>query len=125
MTTNGNRRARARTGDPYTSHAAAAAATRSLPTVRATVYSILEAAGGPLTHEQIVATYRRWQMNGQARPGATDSSIRSRCNELEKDELVVVVDQGGRSRLGNLARRYAARTVYDRETIRVEDGALL
>ena len=125
MTTPQNRRARARVGDPFTSQAAAAVATRSLPTVRATVYSILEAADGPLTHDQLIAAYRRRQMDGLARAGASDSSIRSRCNELEKDELVIVVDQGGRSRMGNPARRYAARTVYDPETVRLEDGALL
>ncbi|HEX7352516.1 hypothetical protein [Brachybacterium sp.] len=120
-----NRRARARTSDPFTSHAAAAVASRNLPTVRAAVYSILEDADEPMTHDQLIAQYRRWQMNGQARPGATDSSIRSRCNELEKDQLVLSLpDERGRSRYGNPAGLYVARSVYERETERAQ-GALL
>lgn len=122
-----NRRARARVGDPYTSQVAAAVATRNLPTVRAAVYAILETAGEPMTHDQIIAAYGRQVMSGRAKR-TTDSSIRSRCNELEKDELVVVMPGPvGRSRYGNPARLYAAATVYEKETIDAsnDQGALL
>lgn len=118
------RRAHARTTDPYTSHVAAGVATRSIPTIRATVYAILEDTDEPLTHEQIIAAYRRVVMNGQARR-AGDSSIRTRCNELEKDGLVIAVpDERGRSSAGNPARLYIARSVYDKFTNRPQ-GALL
>lgn len=121
-----NRRARARTSDPFTSHAAAAVATRNLPTVRAAVYAILEDADEPMTHDQLIAAYGRRVMGGQARR-STDSSIRSRCNELQKDQLVVVLPEHvGRSRYGNPARLYVAQSVYKRETMRArEQGVLL
>ena len=111
-------RARARLADPYTSHQAAVVATRRVPTVRATVLAILQDAGESMTHDQIIATYRLWAMNGRA-GRATDSSIRSRCNELERDGLVVVLaDTRGRSRHGNPSHYRVARTVYDQWTDR-------
>ena len=71
-----------------------------------------------MTHDQIIATYRLWAMNGRA-GRATDSSIRSRCNELERDGLVVVLaDTRGRSRHGNPSHYRVARTVYDQWTDR-------
>lgn len=121
----GVRRARARKSDPFTSHAAAAVVTRSLPTIRAAVLAILEAAEGPMTHDQIIAAYGRATMNGQARRTGP-SSIRTRCNELERDELVIAVPDGlGRSSYGNPARLYVARSVYKEETDRKEQGVLL
>lgn len=119
MTTPQNsHRARARLSDPYTSQQAAAVATRNLPTVRATVLAILEETGESMTHDQIIADYGRRRMNGQAAK-ATDSSIRSRCNELERDGLVVVLaDTRGRSRHGNPSHYRVARTVYDQWTDR-------
>lgn len=120
-----NRRARARAADPFTSHVAAAVATRNLPTVRAAVYAILEEADEAMTHDQIIAAYGRRVMGGQARR-STDSSIRSRCNELQKDQLVVVLPEHvGRSRYGNPARLYVAHTVYERETIRTQEQGVL
>ena len=109
-------RARARRTDPYTSHVAAAAATRSLPSHRALVLAILEEAGVPLTHPQIIAAANRWRANGRA-PFFTEQSIRTRCNELERAGLVLVVpDERGQSPHGNPARLHVARSVWDRHT---------
>lgn len=108
-----------------TSHVAAAVATRSLPTVRAAVLVILEGADEPMTHDQLIAAYGRAAMEGRARRTGP-SSIRTRCNELERDGLVVAVpNDRGRSRYGNPARLYAAASVYVAETNRQEQGALL
>lgn len=130
----GSEKARARKSDPYTSHHAAAVATRNLPTHRALVLSILEDAGEGLTHEQIIAEANRRRMNGRA-PRFTEQSLRSRCHELERDQLVVVIDPrqgGGRSRAGNPSALHVARSVYDswtdqerRETGDGGQGALL
>lgn len=91
-----------RTGDPWTSHAAAAGVTPSMDTVRARVLSILAkpwAAEG-LTHDQLIAEYRR-HADRLGWPPASDSSIRTRCNELLKDgEVEAVPDTAGRSRFG-------------------------
>lgn len=116
MTTPENDRARARRTDPYTSHIAAAAATRSLPTHRALVLAILEEEGVPLTHPQIIAVAGRWRMQGRA-PSFTEQSLRSRCAKLVKEGLVLVVpDERGLSPHGNPARLYVARSVWDRHT---------
>lgn len=105
-------RARARKTDPYTSHVAAAVATRSLPTIRAAVLAILEEAGEPMTHDELIAAYGRAVMNGRARRTGP-SSIRTRCNELEKAQLVMKVpDATGRSAAGNVAHLYVARNVH-------------
>lgn len=117
--------AHARLTDPYTSHAAAAVATRSLPTVRAAVYRILEEAGEPITHDDLIRRYRQAAMKGVVPPRTTDSSIRSRCNELERDGLVVVpTDELGRSRHGNTARLHCAISVYQQETPRPQEALL-
>ena len=116
MTTPENDRARARLTDPYTSHTAAAAATRSLPTHRALVLAILEEEGEPLTHPQIIAAAHRWRMQGRA-PFFTEQSIRTRCNELERAGLVLIVpDESGLSPHGNPAQLHVARSVWDRHT---------
>lgn len=105
-------RARARVADPYTSHAAAGVATRSLPTHRALVLAILEEEGVPLTHEQIIAVARRWRMQGRA-PAFTEQSLRSRCATLVKEGLVTVVPlTRGRTAAGNEARVFVASSVY-------------
>lgn len=117
-------RAYARTTDPYTSHAAAAAVTRSLPTIRAAVLAILEAADEPMTHDQLIAAYGRAVMNGQARRTGP-SSIRTRCNELEKAQLVVKVpDTLGRSSAGNAAHLYVAASVHEEWTKRAQEVLL-
>lgn len=117
-------RARARKTDPYTSHVAAATVQRNLPTIRAAVLAILEVADEPMTHDELIAAYGRAVMNGKARRTGP-SSIRTRCNELERDgDVVVVPGERGRSSAGNPARLYAAASVYGTWTDRVQ-GALL
>lgn len=116
MTTPENDRARARRTDPYTSHAAAAVVTPRVPTIRAAVLSILESADEPMTHDELIAAYGRRVMNGLARR-TVPSSIRTRCHELERAELVLAVpDERARSAAGNPARLYVARSVWDRHT---------
>lgn len=122
--TSTDHRARARKTDPYTSHAAAAAVSRSVPTIRAAVLAILQDADEPMTHDELIAAYGRAVMNGRARRTGP-SSIRTRCNELQRDGHVVVVpDERGRSSAGNPAGLYAAASVYGTWTDRAQ-GALL
>lgn len=105
---------RARTTDPIESHLAAETASRTAPTVRATVHRLLEAAGEPLTFDQLIARYRQAAMDGQAPPRTSDQAIRTQCKYLEDEGTVLVVpDQIGRSRLGGRARLHCARSVYD------------
>lgn len=105
--------ARARVGDPFTSHAAAVVATRSLPTHRQLVLAILEDAGRGLTHEQIIAEAGKRRRDGTG-PRFSEQSLRSRCHELERDGLVVVDPStgSGRSRFGNPSDLHYARSVY-------------
>lgn len=105
---------RARTTDPVESHLAAETASRTAPTVRATVHRLLEAAGEPLTFDQLIARYRQAAMDGQAPPRTSDQAIRTQCKYLEDEGTVIVVpDMIGRSRLGGRARLHCARSVYD------------
>lgn len=104
---------RARTTDPIESHLAAETASRTASTVRATVHRLLEAAGEPLTFDQLIARYRQAAMDGQAPPRTTDQAIRTQCKYLEDEgSALVVPDQIGRSRLGGRARLHCARSVY-------------
>ena len=84
-------RAFARLNDPFTSHAAAATISRkTLGTVRANVLKILVDAAEPMSHDEIISTWRGRELNGLV-PFATDSSIRSRVKELHRDGLVALV----------------------------------
>lgn len=107
-------RSRARITDPTESHLAADTASRTAPTVRATVHRLLVAAGEPLTFDQLIARYRQAAMIGQAPPRTSDQAIRTQCKYLEDEgDVVVVPDRFGRSRLGGRARLHCALSVYD------------
>lgn len=105
---------RARNTDPVESHIAARTASRTAPTVRATVYRLLVEAGEPVTFDQLIARYRQAAMNGLAPARTTDQAIRTQCKYLRDEGAVLVVpDRVGRSRMGGRARLHCARSVYD------------
>ena len=76
----------ARPHDPETSKEAARSSAPSWPTVREGVLTIVQLSG-PLTLDQLVAVYRHMP---SLRPAA-DSSIRTRCKELENAGYVEVI----------------------------------
>jgi len=102
---------RARNTDPGTSHAAAAKVAPMVTTVRSRVLGILTAAPEArdgLTHDQLIVLYRKYATR-LGWPMASDSSIRTRCNELVRDgEVEKVPDGDGRSRFGNAALLWRA-----------------
>lgn len=105
---------RARTTDPVESHLAAETASRTATTVRATVYRLLEAAGEPVTFDQLIARYRQAAMVGQAPPRTSEQAIRTQCKYLEDEGLALVVpNRIGRSRMGGRARLHCALSVYE------------
>jgi hypothetical protein len=78
---------RARNTDPDTSHAAAADAGSRASTVRARVLAVLTAAPEArdgVTHDHLITLYRSYASR-LGWPPASDSGIRTRCNELWKD----------------------------------------
>jgi hypothetical protein len=108
-----------RTSDPATSYYAAADVAPSVSTVRSRVLGILagsrEAAGG-VTHDGLIALYRKYALR-LGWPPASDSSIRTRCNELLKDgEVEQVPAEQGRSRYGRPALLWRAVIVQNSET---------
>ena len=116
-----SKKAVARRTDPGTSHAAAAGISpRRMSTVRSRVLAILnskraEQRGG-LTHDEIIADYKSYALR-LGWPRATDSSIRTRCNELWRaGEVEKVEDVAGKSGLGNAAILWRAAGVQISET---------
>jgi hypothetical protein len=107
-----------RTGDPETSHMAAAVVGPSIRTVRARVLLLLAMpdADNGLTHDELIALYRRrGRLLGW--PPASDSSIRTRCNELWKDgEVERVPETAGKSRAGNTSLLWRAADVQREKT---------
>jgi hypothetical protein len=108
-----------RNTDPITSHLAAADVGPSITTVRRRVGALLaaapEAAGG-LTHDQLIALYRAYA-GRLGWPPASDSSIRTRCNELVRDgEAERVPADLGRSRFGRAALLWRAVDVQRKKT---------
>jgi hypothetical protein len=108
-----------RNTDPITSHLAAADVGPSIVTVRRRVAALLaaapEAADG-VTHDQLIALYRKYAVR-LGWPPASDSSIRTRCNELVRDgEAERVPADVGRSRFGRLALLWRAVSVQNKET---------
>lgn len=95
--------ARARLGDPDTSHLAARRASGGMTDkMRGVEYVLAET--GPVTHEQLVARYRAFVHGGEV-PHQTEQSIRSRCAELVREGRVV--DTGRKERMvttGGLAK---------------------
>lgn len=92
---------RARTTDPDTSHAAAADAGARASTIRSRVLALLttapEARDG-ITHDHLITLYRSYAMR-LGWPLASDSGIRTRCNELWKDgEVERIETTRGKSR---------------------------
>lgn len=106
--------------DPATSHLAAANVTPKLrSTVRSRVLAILEAsreAGDGLTHDALIAAYKKYAVR-LGWPRASDSSIRTRCNELWRDgEVERVEETAGRSGMGNAAILWRAVSVQSKKT---------
>lgn len=106
--------------DPATSHLAAATISpRKMSTVRSRVLAILAARGERfegMTHDQLIAEYKRYAVR-LGWPRASDSSIRTRCNELWRDgEVVRVEDSAGKSGMGNAAILWRAASVQSNET---------
>jgi hypothetical protein len=106
---------------------AAAVVGPSIRTVRARVLLLLSGADADngLTHDELIALYRkRGRLLGW--PPASDSSIRTRCNELWKDgEVEKVPDLAGKSRAGNTSLLWRAVPVHNEKTIgdKPVDGA--
>ena len=75
---------RARSGDPQTSHDAAASIDpATLSAVRHGIWNLLKQYG-PMTHTDLITLYHRtWGL-----PKQTDQGIRSRCKELVRLNLV-------------------------------------
>ncbi|AYN56859.1 helix-turn-helix DNA-binding domain protein [Arthrobacter phage Andrew] len=106
--------------DPGTSHAAAAGVSaRQRSTVRSRVLAIFEAAKSSrdgLTHDQLIAEYRGFALR-LGWPSASESSIRTRCNELWRDGLVERVPEAdAKSRFGRAAILWRAVSVQISET---------
>lgn len=116
-----SKKAVARRSDPGTSHAAAASISpRKMSTVRSRVLAILNGARalerGGLTHDEIIAEYKGYALR-LGWPRATDSSIRTRCNELWRaGEVEKVEDSGRKSGMGNAALLWRAVSVQSSET---------
>ena len=115
------RKAVARRSDPGTSHAAAAKISpRKMSTIRSRVLALLNGQRalerGGLTHDEIIAEYKGYALR-LGWPRATDSSIRTRCNELWRDgEVVKVEGAAGKSGMGNAAILWRAAGVQSSET---------
>lgn len=108
-----------RNTDPITSHLAAADVGPSITTVRRRVLGLLtaapEAADG-VTHDQLIGLYRKYAVK-LGWPPASDSSIRTRCNELVRDgEAEKVPSDVGRSRFGRPALLWRVVPVQNLET---------
>jgi hypothetical protein len=92
---------RARNTDPDTSHAAAADAESRATTIRDRVMAVMAAAPEArdgITHDQLITLYRKYAMR-LGWPPASDSGIRTRCNELWKDGHVERIENArGKSR---------------------------
>ncbi|QOI67687.1 helix-turn-helix DNA-binding domain protein [Arthrobacter phage Orcanus] len=105
--------------DPATSHLAAADVARRVSTVRSRVSAIFAARGERfegMTHDQLIAEYKRYALR-LGWPPASDSSIRTRCNELWRDgEVERVEDSTGKSRHGRTAILWRAVSVQSKET---------
>ncbi|MFJ4168348.1 hypothetical protein ACIPY3_02445 [Paenarthrobacter sp. NPDC089714] len=117
-----NKTAPARKSDPATSHLAAATITpRKMSTVRSRVEAILVGGdkareNGGLTHDEIIAEYKGYSLR-LGWPPASDSSIRTRCNELWRDGAVERVEEtAGRSRFGRPSILWRAASVQISET---------
>jgi hypothetical protein len=106
-----------RAGDPSTSYLAAADVGPSIATVRARVLLLLRGRPDGLTHDQLIALYRKHAFS-RGWPPASDSSIRTRCNELWKDgEVERLKDSdAGRSRFGRRSLLWRAAAVQNSET---------
>jgi hypothetical protein len=115
-----------RNTDPWTSHAAAADVAPTVSTVRSRVLGILSAAPDALegvTHDGLITLYRQYALR-LGWPPASDSSIRTRVNELVRDgEVERVPDDAGRSRFGRPALLWRVVPVQNRETENVDGGA--
>ncbi|UVK62581.1 helix-turn-helix DNA binding domain protein [Arthrobacter phage TaylorSipht] len=109
-----------RNTDPATSHLAAASISPAkMSTVRSRVAAILAARGERfegMTHDQLIAEYKRYALR-LGWPPASDSSIRTRCNELWRDgEVVRVEESTGKSRHGRTAILWRAAAVQNKKT---------
>lgn len=113
--------ATARNTDPVTSHAAAADVAPRVSTVRSRVAAIfLGPNRGPdfegMTQDQLIGEYRKYAAR-LGWPPASDSSIRTRCNELWRaGEVERVEETLGKSRHGRKAILWRAASVQRKET---------
>ncbi|URM87008.1 helix-turn-helix DNA-binding domain protein [Arthrobacter phage Basilisk] len=115
-----NTTAPVRNTDPATSHLAAASISPAkLSTIRSRVLAILKAdraTSAGLTHDALIAAYKKYAVR-LGWPRASDSSIRTRCNELWRDgEVERVEDASGRSGMGNAAILWRAVSVQNKKT---------
>jgi len=111
-----------RKSDPATSHLAAAGSSAlGRTTVRSRVLAILTSNTGHagaegLTHDGLIAAYKKYAVR-LGWPRASDSSIRTRCNELWRDGQVVRVEErAGKSGMGRAAILWRAADVQSNET---------
>lgn len=105
-----------RNSDPATSHLAAAGVGPSISTVRGRVLELLKGQPDGVTHDQLIALYRK-QAFSLGWPPASDSSIRTRCNELWKDgEVERVQEVLGRSNFRRASLLWRAVDVQRKET---------
>ena len=95
-------------------------------TVRSRVEALLVAAPEArdgVTHDGLIALYRKYGLR-LGWPPASESSIRTRCNELVRDgKAHQVRDMLGKSRGGRHARLWRASIVHFPETAILDGGA--
>ena len=115
----------ARKTDPMTSHAAAADVAPRRVTVKWAVLAVFNGAPDAqagVTHDQLIALYRKYALR-LGWPPASESSIRTRCNELVRDgKAHQVRDILGKSRGGRKARVWRASIVHFPETAILDGG---
>lgn len=100
-----------RTTDPATSRAGALRAADGLTMKQLAVLDAFQPFAQPLTHELLISRYaaRRARLaSAEWYPALTDSSIRTRCKELETLGYVTHVDDSGTTSTGGKCGRWAA-----------------
>lgn len=101
--------AHARSGDPSTSHEAAASVVKI--TEKQQKVLVLFLSHGPMHDEQLIPLYHDWaRQEPDACPQQADSGIRSRRSELYRKGFLVKTGRKARTRANRRADIYEART---------------
>lgn len=106
-----------RKGDPETSHLAAAEVGPRILRLKDRIETILQTTGRAFTHDALISEYKRQALE-LGWPPASDSGIRTRCNELLKAGRVERVEEEcGASRFGRPSILWRAVIVQNSETV--------